>query len=161
MIYIGRFVNLSNDKIKTLQLFCANDNIVKALIFNDRDFLSKTIPIDFDRNSLIYSQIFPYKFIPDTATTPTTYITMLSKYKADGNKYRKNSLYFYTITHKSLISTDQGLRYDFLIDKIDEIFNMSDDFNSSKLQFADMEEFNVDKDGDWIGSTILYNSLCI
>ena len=34
-----------------------NDDLVKALIYIDPDFLSKSIPSDFDRTSLLYDRI--------------------------------------------------------------------------------------------------------
>ena len=160
MNIIGRFDNLSKNKNLILETLYGNDDIVKCLINNNSDFKISTIPSDFDRTSLVYSQMFPFKYIPDIQSEPRTFIALKSRYAPyKENSYRYNTIYFYVVTHRSIISTDSGLRYDFLIDKIDEIFNLSKEFKSSKLQFNDMDEFIVDPSGQWMGSYICYETL--
>lgn len=102
--------------------------------------------------------MFPFKFIPDTQTNPITLITLKCSYKPDGLTYKIGSIIFYVITHQSIISTDDGLRYDFLINKIDEIFNSSRFIGIGKMPFYDMDEIVIDSSGKWIGSYIMYKT---
>ena len=157
---IGRFSTLSEDKVQILQKFLQSDDIVKCLVSNDDNFLSENIS-NLDRTTLLYNNLWPYKFTPEIVTEPKTYITIASRYVADGKTYRRNSLRFHVITHKKLISTDFGLRHDYLIDKIDEIFYLNSQFNSSRFRFTDMDEYHADSAGNWIVASIGYTSLKI
>lgn len=157
---IGRFKDLSDNKNKILKMLYDNDDVTKCLINNNEDFILSNIPNDFDRTSLVYSQMYPFRYIPETTINPKTFITIRSKYNPYKEfAYRYNTIYFYVITHKDIVGTDNGLRYDFLIDKIDEIFSLSKEFKSSRLQFDDMDEFIIDPYGKWMGSYICYKSL--
>lgn len=160
MEIIGRFADLTKNKVKILQELYGSDEIVKCLVCNDDNFLDYDIS-GLDRTSLVYNHLWPFQFIPEIKTVAKTFITMKSKHRSDGETYRRNLLYFYAITHKSIISTDYGLRHDYLIDKIDEIFHKSKEFNSSRLTFTDMDEYHADSAGNWIVASIGYTSLKI
>ena len=78
-------------------------------------------------------------------------------YKPNGMTYKNGSIYFYIITHNSLIRTDYGmLRYDFLANKIDELMNSSRDIGLGKLPFYDMDDFIVNE--NYIGIYLAYKS---
>ena len=158
MNIIGRFDNLSKNKNLILETLYGNDDIVKCLINNNSDFKISTIPNDFDRTSLVYSQMFPFKYIPEIQSEPKTFIALKTSYKPDGMTFKIGSIIFYVITNQSIISTDNGLRYDFLINKIDEIFNSSRFIGVGKLPFYDMDEFVIDSSGKWLGSYICYKT---
>lgn len=121
-----------------------DENILKCLVNNQSNFLDVSLPVNFDPTSLIYDSIFPYKFIPDVQTKPKTFITMSFRYKPRGMYFKNGSIYFYLICHNSLIRTTYGsLRYDMLVNYIDEIFNSSRDITIGKLEFYDMGDFSV------------------
>ena len=123
-----------------------SSKIVKCLVNNESNFLDIPIPVDFDATSLIYNSIYPYKFIPTAQTEAKTFITMSFGYKPNGMTFKNGSVYFYIITHNSLIRTDYGsLRYDILLNYIDEIFSESRDITIGKLPFYDMGEFSVNE----------------
>lgn len=146
---MGRFTELGTNKTVILTKLIEDENIVKCLINNQSDFLTPSIPVDFDVTSLIYSQIYPYRFVPPTQTEAKTFITMAFSYKPDRNNellFKNGSIYFYIITHNSLLTTDYGiLRYDYLINQIDEIFNSSRDIGIGKLPFYDMGDITVNE----------------
>jgi len=132
-----------------------SEEIVQCLINNESNFLDIPIPVDYDVTSLIYQQIFPYKFIPTTETEAKTFITMSFSYKPNGVTFKNGSVYFYIITHNSLLRTDYGsLRYDMLLNYIDEIFNSSRDITIGKLAFYDMGDFVVND--NYSGIYIVY-----
>jgi len=141
---MSRFQELGQNKNIILMKLIESDDIVKCLINNQQNFLDVEIPVNFDRSSLVFSSLFPYKFIPTTETEAKTFITMSFSYKPNGVTFKNGSVYFYIITHNSLIRTDYGsLRYDMLLNYIDEIFNSSRDITIGKLAFYDMGDFVV------------------
>lgn len=123
-----------------------NENIVKCLINNESNFLDIPLPQNFDVTSLIYSQIFPYRFIPTTQESAKSFITMRFGYRSNGRTFKIGSIYFYIIVHNSLLRTDYGsLRYDMLLNYIDEAFNSCEDFGFDKLEFSETDEFIVNE----------------
>lgn len=134
-----------------------NQDIVKCLVNNENNFLDIPLPNDFDVTTLIYSQIFPYRFVPTVQTEAKTFITMKFGYKPDGMTFKNGSIYFYIITHNSLLRTDYGsLRYDMLLNYIDEVFNSTRGIGLGKLPFYDMDEFVVNE--NYSGVYIAYKT---
>ncbi|HEY8888942.1 MAG TPA: hypothetical protein VIM70_01610 [Clostridium sp.] len=134
-----------------------NDNIVKCLVNNEDNFLDVPLPVDFDVSSLVYSQIYPWRFVPTAQTEANSFITMKFSYRHDGMTYKNGSIYFYIITHNSLLKTDYGsIRYDMLLGYIDEVFNSSRDLGLGKLPFYEMDEFIVNE--NYSGVYICYKS---
>jgi len=154
---MSRFAELGQNKTTILMKLIENQNIVKCLINNESNFLDVPLPIDFDATSLIYDSIYPYRFVPTIETTAKTFITMKFGYKPDGMTFKNGSIYFYIITHNSLLRTDYGsLRYDMLLNYIDEVFNSSRNIGVGKLPFYDMDEFVVNE--NYSGSYICYKT---
>lgn len=154
---MSRFQELGQNKLLILTKLIENEDIVKCLINNNQDFLDTSIPSDFNYTSLIYNSIFPYRFIPSIQTDPKTFITLKFGYKPDGKTFKNGSIYFYVIAHNSLLRTDYGmLRYDFLINKIDELMNSSRGIGLGKLPFHDMDDFIVNE--NYSGAYIAYKS---
>lgn len=134
-----------------------NPNIVKCLVNNESNFLETPLPVDFDSSTLIYSQIFPWRFVPTTQTEANTFITMKFGYKPSGMVFKNGSIYFYIITHNSLLRTDYGtLRCDYLVNEIDKFFNSSRDLWIGKLEFYDMDEILVNE--NYSGIYLTYKS---
>jgi hypothetical protein len=159
---MGRFGDLKEMKNKIVEKLYMNDDIVKCLLYKqDVNFLNKTIPEDYDRTTLMYNQIYPYRFVPDLQSEANIFITIGFGFSSsrNANKYRNSSINFFIIVHQSLIQSDEGLKYDFLIDKIDALFYQSDEFKSCKLQFDKMNDFLVDSSGKWVGMSISYLAL--
>ena len=154
---MSRFAELGQNKLIILMKLIGNEDIVKCLVNNQFNFLDISLPMDFDVTSLIYNSIYPYRFIPQIQTEPKTFITMRFGYKPNGMTYKNGSIYFYIITHNSLIRTDYGmLRYDFLANKIDEMMNSSRDIGLGKLPFHDMDDFIVNE--NYIGIYLAYKT---
>jgi len=154
---MSRFAELGTNKLTILMKLIENQDIIKCLINNNQNFLDTPIPSDFNITSLIYDKIFPYKFIPSIQTSPSTFITMSFNYKPNGMTFKNGSIYFYIITHNSLLRTDYGmLRYDYLINKIDEVFNSSRDIGIGKLPFHDMGDIQVNE--NYCGAYLIYKT---
>jgi len=157
---MARFSELSTNKTTILLKFIEDENILKCLVNNESNFLDISLPVGFDPTSLIYSQIYPYKFIPTTETEAKTFITMSFNYKSNrqGTLFKNGSIYFYIITHNSLIRTDYGvLRYDYLVNQIDELLNSSTNIGIGQLPFYDMGDFSVNE--NYSGTYLAYKTL--
>jgi hypothetical protein len=153
----GRFSELGKNKNEIMMRLVSNENIVKALTYNNTDFLNQPTPED--AVGLIYTQIFPYQKVPTTQDTAKTFITMKFGYKPDGTFFKVSTIFFYVITHISLVRTDYGiLRYDFLINEIDKMFNSQRGIGIGKLPFYAMDDFQVSGNSDWLGAFVAYKS---
>lgn len=151
----GRFAELGTNKNEILTRLISSENLVKALTYSDTNFLDKPMPDD--PTTLIYNQIFPFSKVPSTTDTAKTYITMKFGYKPEGVYFKISSIYLYIITHTSLIRTDYGmLRYDFLANEIDKLFNMQRGIGIGKLPFYEMSDIQVND--NWLGVYIKYCS---
>ena len=154
---MSRFAELGENKFTILMKLINRPEIVKCLVSNEPNFLDVPLPVNFDATSLIYENIYPWRFIPTVQTEPNTFITMSFGYKPNGVTFKNGSIYFYIMTHNSLIRTDYGsLRYDMLLNYIDEIFSESRDITIGKLPFYDMGEFTVNE--SYSGIFIAYKS---
>ncbi len=131
-----------------------NDNIVQALTNNKPNFLDERI--DIDPTSLIYTYIFPYRKSIKTLTEPQSLITMrFANFKPIGNKFRNGDIYFYIISHNSLVATDYGLRYDFIFDNLDKLFTNSRDIGIGKLELYDVSDLDIDE--NYMGSFCVFH----
>jgi len=151
---MSRFAELGENKFTILMKLLSKPEIVKCLVSNEQNFLDVQLPDDFNIPSLIYSQIYPYKYIPTVQTEPNTFITMSFGYKPEGLMFKNGAICFYIITHNSLIRTSYGsLRYD---NYIDEVFSESRELGIGKLPFYDMNDFPVNE--NYSGAYIAYKS---
>ncbi len=144
-----------------LQEFLNNDNLVKALMFDVPDFLSKSIPSDFDRTSLLYDRVWPFRYIPEIQDDKKSLITTHWHFQAydRGDTYKIAGVTFFVIVHFDLIRIDDGLRTDFLIAEIEHSRKRSSLIGTSKLKFQDMEDFVADTGGKWLGTRIKYRAI--
>lgn len=138
---IGQTFGYMRNKIFTELL--QNGNIIKSLIVEDKNFLDTELNkeqqsyID-NPHLLIRKHIYPYKKIFDTATEKKTIIsTQLSNFHKQGKNYRNGTLTFYILTPIELENTAYGVRYDYIADEIETIFNDTT-----------IGEFNFDSRGD-------------
>jgi hypothetical protein len=120
-----------------------NENIIKALVVEDENFLNTTLNatqqshID-DPRLLIRKYVYPYKKIFDTAVEKKTIIsTYFSNFKKQGKNYRNGLVTFYILTPIEFEKTAYGLRYDYIGDEIETVFT-----NTT------IGEFNFDSRGD-------------
>lgn len=116
-----------------MQLLTSDDQLLKALYYKSKNFLDKPTPAWGD---LIYKNIFPYSYIPDSVEESKSYLTMSVSYRPSGQSFKVGSITLNTFCHKNLMETNHGcLRIDFIVSRIDTVLNSSRDFGIGKLQF--------------------------
>lgn len=100
-----------------------DENLLRAIVNNDSDFLSKPLPIPSDE--LIYSYIYPYQKVTNILTETKSFITMkFERFKPNNsNHFYSGRVYFYILCHESLIRTDYGNRHDYIVDRIRNLFD--------------------------------------
>ena len=120
-----------------------NQNIIKALVVEDKDFLDATLDDEQQKyldnpSLLIRKYVYPYKKMFDTTTEHKTIIsTRFSDFNKHGKNYRNGLVTFYILCPISLEDTIYGVRYDYIGDEIENIFT-----NTT------IGEFNFDSRGD-------------
>lgn len=143
---INSFDRLTSFKEELIYRFTNSEDLCKLVYYNTPDALSNpslTNPLD-----LIYTNLFPFRFIPDVANEMKTYVTLdftdfeLTK---SNPKFINFNLLVYVFTHKDLFVTDDGLRMDLLLNLVDV------EIQEKRLGFGDVylhlcRSFWFDKD---------------
>ena len=156
MIFIGQFAKIVEYKNNIIFKLITNENLLKALVINEENYLEQNLPENFQPTSLIYSQIFPYQYTIDIEELPKTYITMsFGNYKYINNCFKNGILTFFIFSHKTLISkSNYGLRTDYILDQVDSMFNKKKDVGDFSLELYGGGDIKVND--DYFGSMISY-----
>jgi hypothetical protein len=96
----------------------SNEEIVKLL--NDNGEV-----VD-DAGSLVYSQVFPYEYIPNTVESERTFICCdVDVQKAMNKTFLAPQIYIWVFTHKSLLKSPSGggVRTDAICSEICKVIN--------------------------------------
>lgn len=143
MSEISRLQDLSKDKNTVLERILSNQDICKAVKYPVRDFLDQPdVENPFD---LIYDNIFPHFFIPETVKEEKTFITLsFRRYRPVKSAYKSGLLFINVFTHQNLYRTNYGfLRTDFIISEIDKLVNSKEGIGVGKPEFYDMDEMYI------------------
>lgn len=124
---IGQTFRYMRNKIFTQLL--ESENIIRALVVEDKNFLNVELNVEQQKymdtpRLLIRNYLYPYKKIFDTAMEKKTIISMeFSNFQKQGQNYRNGLVTFYILTPIELENTDYGIRYDYIGDELETIFN--------------------------------------
>ncbi|MBU7316144.1 hypothetical protein KQX66_10760 [Paenibacillus sp. SM 69] len=143
---MARFNELSEYKFTIINRLLDCDELCKAVSYNDTDFLMRSSVSD-PADELVYNHIFPYRFIPEVNESKKTFITLsLRKFQLINNSFKKGLIYLNIFTHRDLFKTDYGCtRIDFILNKVDEMFNQKRGIGIGQLEFVDMDEIVVNE----------------
>ena len=116
---------------------------------------------EYDIETLLKNNIFPYEYIPNIEEDQRTYIcmeTVVPRFKT--NSCTDIQIALYIFTHKDLMKyesqTDVGTRVDVLCYKLDEIFNGNNNFGIGGLQQISVLPYkSIAK--DYYGKVIIYS----
>jgi hypothetical protein len=136
---MSRLSEISTYKNTILTKLIENDNIVKAIGNINADFLDTSFT--GNPRELLFKNIYPFPFVPDTEDEQKCYITMKFKYKPNGNMYKLGKISIYVFAHQDILKTSYPwLRTDFIINEIDKLFNETRELGIGELQFGGMED---------------------
>ena len=134
---LEEFYDYKNQLVNDL---LTNETIVKLI--NESNTLE-------DADSLVYSQVFPYEYVPETVQDARTFICCEVDIQRAFNKtFLSPTLYVWVFTHKSLMRLPEGgVRVDKLCSEICKEINGSRDYGLGELdlysckRFAPMTDF--------------------
>jgi hypothetical protein len=141
---MSRLQDLSKDKSTIISRLISSQNLCKAVHYTDSDFLSKP-DISDPAGLLGYKNIYPFRFVPQSSTEKSTYITLsFRNYRKVNVAYKFGYVCIYIITHKDLIETAyEFLRYDYIAAEVDELMNNQRGLGIGRTEFEEMDEFIV------------------
>lgn len=145
-------------KIKALNQIILNDNIVKVLSDNTPQFYDNTDQSILDnRDSLIYTLIYPYMPVTSQLVDAHSYITLsLGEFDSDDNSTQNGWIELYIICHKSLISTEVGQRHGFIANEIDNMIYNTRGFGIGRIVRRKFGEFHLGSEKDFVGVNLRY-----
>lgn len=124
-----------------------NSDIVKALIVDNANFINVT-PTSQQQELLnnpqllIRQQIFPYRKVTLAAENAKSYITSAwIDFKKSGGSLSSGIVYFYIIVPLSLEKTVYGIRYNYIADKLDDMFTEKN--NIGEFEFNSRGDIDV------------------
>ena len=112
-----------------------------------------------DPGSLVYKQVFPYEFVPETIDSAQTFICCDVDIQSVRGKMLLNPLiYIWIFTHKSKMQLDGGgIRTDRLASKITEVINGSRMYGLGELELASVRRFSpID---DYYGRVLVFEAI--
>ena len=132
---MANFSEITKYKNNIISAIIGDDLAVRCIANGECDFLAK--PYVGDPAELVYKNIFPWRKLPDTQLETKTYITMefeTPRVNRINDLFKDSLIHIYLFSHFQLLRTDYGTRTDWLFNKIDELFNESENFGIGKLQ---------------------------
>ena len=99
-----------------------------------------------DANGLVYKQIFPFYYIPDTQTETLSYVIMkVNGLGVSGKIYNKAEVYICVMSHQDIMKVEDanGTRIDLMGEIIEDLFNGRDDFGFGEMELKSNAEINI------------------
>lgn len=92
---------------------------------------------------LIYKRVFPYAYTPDVIKDTGTFICHRIYIPEVMNKTFKNiTLVIYVFVHQNNIRTRNGLRYDLIAERIENLFNGSLDLGVNRMKLVSVNDIS-------------------
>lgn len=131
-------LEVTNFRSKIMEILCSDEEIVNLI----KDETLSRVP---DR-SLIYKNIFPFAYNPDTVKDTDTFICF-RVYIPESREFSKTvrdlKIVFYVFSNQNKIRTSQGgLRPDLIIERIDSLFNGKLNIGIGRIEFVSMDDIN-------------------
>lgn len=107
---------------------------------------------------LVYKQVFPYEYVPETITHGQTFICCdVDIQKVMSKTFLAPYLYIWVFTHKSKIKLrDGGVRTDKLCSEIAEVLNGSRYYGLGELELNSVRRFYPI--ADYLGRVLTFNA---
>lgn len=133
-MYLDEFFDYKNQVMNDL---LTNRNIVKLI----GDDIDPCHPED-----LIYKNVFPYEYVPETVEEGATFICCDVDLLAEGERTNKTVykpvLYIWVFTHKSMLRLPEGgVRTDKLAHEITKVLNGSRFYGMGELELYSVRRF--------------------
>ncbi len=125
---LRKFRNTINKKL-------CSDQVIVDLI-NDK-------PSKVPDRSLMYKNIFPYAYTPDVVKGTGTFICHRIFVPVVMNKtFKSITIVFYVFVHQDNIRTSEGLRYDLIAERIEEMFNGTMELGVGRMKLNEVNDIS-------------------
>lgn len=145
---MSRFGELNKQKTEIMINIISDTDLLKAIVNKQENFLEIDLPIEIqnDPTIIFYDNIFPYKFPSLIVTEEKAIISFgFGNYRKFNNVFKVGSVTFYIIIHKNLLKTDYGLRLDYILNKIDTLFNSNENIGIGVLEFENFNDLIINE----------------
>ena len=140
---------LSKYKIEIMKRLCLSEKIQSLIL------LSKS---QNSGREMMYKNIFPYAFVPDTVTNAGTFICFdLEVQRVENRTFKDINILFWIFTHQSLMRADGGIRTDLIASEVDKILNGNRDLGLGTVELKKVLRVNPAK--DYHGRSLVYRSV--
>lgn len=138
---------MSDKELEGLELlFNYKNQLMDDLLTDDtvRHLLSDDHGSDKKAEDLIYSQVFPYEYVPETVEDAKTFIcSEVDITSVENQTFLRPTLYIWLFTHKSKVRMNEGgLRVDKLTSRIVKLLNGSRMYGLGELSLASARRFS-------------------
>lgn len=130
-MYLDEFFDYKNQFMEDI---LTEESIVKLL--------NEDVSME-DAGSLVYTQVFPYEYVPETVEHGLTFVcTDVDISSAQNKTYYNPTLYVWVFTHKSLLRLPEGgVRTDKLAHEIAKKLNGSRFYGLGELDLRSVKRF--------------------
>ena len=140
---------LSKYKIEIMKRLCLSKEIQSLILFSESENQGK---------EMMYKNIFPYAFIPDTVTDASTFICFdLEIQRVQNRTFKDINMLFWIFTHQSLMRTENGIRTDIIANEVDKILNGNKNFGLGTSELKKVLRINPAK--DYHGRSLIYKTV--
>ena len=140
---------LSKYKIEIMKRLCLNAKIQSLILLPESQKGGK---------EMMYKNIFPYSFVPDTVVNSSTFICFdLEIQRVENRTFKDINILFWIFTHQSLMRTNEGIRTDLIASEVDKILNGNRDLGLGTVELKKVLRVNPAK--DYHGRNLVYRSV--
>jgi hypothetical protein len=119
-----------------------NENLMKLIFYNSMDALNKVNLTPQEKDSLIYTKIFPYRFIPTISDTACSYLNLgFGNFREISNVFQAGKIGFYMVSYKELWKMNGGLRPVFMLEEIKEVAKSLEGLGLGRLKLTNSDEY--------------------
>lgn len=122
-------LNFTKWKQEAISKLLEDDELMKLMAYATSDCLRKSNLTQDQREALVNTQIYPYKFIDNISEKKKSYISMgmsnfvpQEGFRQFSDDYLQGYFYFYILVDRSIINTDTGCRTDLIASRVYDIF---------------------------------------
>lgn len=134
------------DLIGLDELFDYKNQLMGDILTDERvlQLLSDDGASALEPQQYVYTQVFPYEFVPDVTEHAKTFVCCEVDIKDVSNKtYLSPAIYIWVFTHKSKMRLGEGgVRTDKLASVITELINGSRMYGLGELELASVKRFS-------------------
>lgn len=141
------------------EFYLYKDRLVKDILTTDSivELINENVPVE-DAKSLLYKQVFPYEYVPETVEEGLTFICIdVDVAKSLSSMILQPAIYVYIFAHKSnLRAPGGGVRIDKICSEISKKLNGSRVYGMGELDLYSVKRFVPLT--DYYGKVMLFNA---